>query len=62
MSLRIDINTIARLLLEDGLWYDVLPGSLTIDSFEWTDAEGLGVGRGHVADVPETGLRSRHVG
>ena len=41
MSFRIDINTIARLLLQDGVWYEVLPGSFTVDSVEWTDSEGL---------------------
>ena len=41
MGLRIDINTVARLLLQDGVWYEVLPGSLTVDSFEWTDSEGI---------------------
>ncbi len=52
MSLRIDINTIARLLLQDGLWYEVLPGSFTVDSFDWTDSEGLVVDGGDVAGVP----------
>jgi hypothetical protein len=47
VSLRIDINTIARLLLEDGVWYEVLPGSLMVDSYEWTDSEGLVVDGGN---------------
>ena len=52
MSLRIDIHTIARLLLQDGMWYEVLPGSFTVDSFDWTDSEGLVVDGGDVAGVP----------
>lgn len=57
MSLGIDINTIARLLLQDGMWYEVLPGSFTVDSFDWTDSEGLVVVGGEVAGVPTMGVR-----
>lgn len=57
MSLRIDINTIARLLLQDGQWYEVLPGSFTVDSFDWTDSEGLVVDGGDVAGVPAIGVQ-----
>lgn len=57
MSLRIDINTIARLLLQDGMWYEVLPGSFTVDSFDWTDSEGVIVDVGNVAGVPTMGVR-----
>ena len=57
MSLRIDINTIARLLLQDGVWYEVLPGSFTVDSFDWTDSEGLVVDGGDVFSVPKMGAR-----
>ncbi len=37
MSLQIDVNTITRMLLKDGAWYEVLPGSLTMEALEWTD-------------------------
>ena len=57
MSLQIDINTIARLLLQDGVWYDVMPGSPTVDSFDWTDSEGLVLDSGDVAGVPTMGVR-----
>ena len=57
MGLRIDINTIARLLLHDGMWYEVLPGSFTVDSFDWTDSEGVIVESGNVAGVPTMGVR-----
>jgi hypothetical protein len=57
VSLGIDINTIARLLLQDGMWYEVLPGSFTVDSFDWTDSEGLVVDGGDVAGVPRMGVR-----
>jgi len=57
VSLRIDINTIARLLLQDGMWYEVLPGSFTVDSFDWTDSEGLMVDGGDVSSVPKMGAR-----
>ncbi len=57
MSLKIDVNTVARLLLKDGSWYEVLPGSLTIDAFEWTDSEGLVISTGDIAVLPATGVR-----
>jgi len=57
VSLQIDINTIARLLLQDGIWYEVLPGSFTVDSFDWTDSEGLVVGGVVIAGVPTPGVR-----
>ena len=57
MSLRIDINTIARLLLQDGMWYEVLPGSPKVDSFDWTDSEGFIVDRENVAGATAMGVR-----
>jgi hypothetical protein len=57
VSLQIDINTIARLLLQDGVWYEVLPGSLTVDSFDWTDSEGLVLDSGAVVGVRTMGVR-----
>jgi hypothetical protein len=57
MGLRIDINTVARLLLQDGVWYEVLPGSLTVDSFEWTDSEGIVVRGADLTVEATTGLR-----
>ena len=57
MSFRIDIHTIARLLLQDGVWYEVLPGSLTVDSYEWTDSECLVVEAGDVVGVPAMATR-----
>ena len=58
MSIRIEINTITRLLLQGGVWYEVLPGSVTIDLFEWTKSEGLVIDDGDiVADVPTMGVR-----
>jgi hypothetical protein len=57
MSLKIDVNTVARILLRDGAWYEVLPGSLTMDAFEWTDSEGLVISTGDVAVLPAMGVR-----
>ena len=57
MSLKIDVNTVARILLKDGAWYEVLPGSLTMDAFEWTDSEGLVISTGDVAVLPAMGVR-----
>ena len=37
MGLKIDVTTVSRVLLKDGAWYAVLPGSLTMDAMEWTD-------------------------
>ena len=58
MSLRIDMTTITRLLLPDGVWYEVLPGSLTVDVYEWTNSEGDPVVEGKdVVGVPVMGVR-----
>ena len=57
MSLRIDVNTVSRLLLRDGAWYEVLPGSMTMDAFEWTDSEGLVITSGDIAVLPAMGVR-----
>ena len=57
MSLKIDVNTVARLLLRDGSWYEVLPGSLTMNAFEWTDSEGLVISSGDIAVLPAMGVR-----
>jgi hypothetical protein len=57
VSLQIDINTIARLLLQDGVWYEVLPGSFTVDSFDWTDSEGLVLDSRAVVREPTMGVR-----
>jgi hypothetical protein len=57
VSLRIDIDTIARLLLQDGMWYEVLPGSFTVDSFEWTDSDGRIADSGSIAGAPPLGVR-----
>ena len=43
MGLKIDVTTVSRVLLKDGAWYEVLPGSLTMDAMEWTDTEGLSI-------------------
>jgi len=58
VSIRIDINTITRLLLQGGVSYEVQPGSFTVDSFEWTDREGLVFDDSDiVAGVPTMGVR-----
>jgi hypothetical protein len=57
MSLRIDVNAVSRLLLRDGAWYEVLPGSMTMDAFEWTDSEGLVITSGDIAVLPAMGVR-----
>ena len=57
MSLKIDVNTITRILLKDGAWYEVLPGSLTMDALEWTDGEGLVIATGDIAVLPPMGIR-----
>ena len=57
MSLGIDVNTVARLLLRDGAWYEVLPGTLIVDSFDWTDSDGLVIGGGDNTAAPMPGVR-----
>ncbi len=58
MSVRINVKNIARLLLQDGVWYEVLPGSVTVDVYEWTDGEGGPVVEGKdVVGVPVIGVR-----
>jgi hypothetical protein len=39
------------------MWYEVLPGSFTVDSFEWTDSEGIIADGGSVADARTVGVR-----
>jgi hypothetical protein len=57
MSLKIDVNTVSRVLLTDGSWYEVLPGSLTMDTFQWTDQEGVTISIAEIAALPPMGLR-----
>ena len=63
MSLRIDMTAITRLLLQDDVWYEVLPGSLTVDVYEWTDGDGGPVVEGKdVVGVPVMGVRFKAPG
>ena len=57
MGLQIDVMTVSRVLLKDGAWYEVLPGSLTIDVLEWTDSEGLAIATQDLAAGPAMGVR-----
>jgi hypothetical protein len=57
MGFHIDVTTVSRVLLKDGAWYEVLPGSLTIDALEWRDSEGLAIPSGDLAAVPAMGVR-----
>jgi hypothetical protein len=57
MSLKIDVNTVARVLLTDGSWYEVLPGSLTMDTFQWTDEEGIAIANVDLEALPPMGIR-----
>ncbi|MEP7152859.1 MAG: hypothetical protein ABI856_14210 [Nitrospira sp.] len=57
MSLKIDVNTVARVLLTDGSWYEVLPGSLTMDTFQWTDQEGVTLASVNLEALPPMGIR-----
>ena len=56
MSLRIDVTTVARVLLADGAWYEVLPGSLTMDTFQWTDREGIIMASVDLDALPPMGI------
>ena len=62
MGLQIDMTTVSRLLLKDGVWYEVLPGSLTIDSFEWTDSDGLVLNGEDPTAGPRIGVRFKSRG
>ena len=57
MGLKIDVTTVSRVLLKDGAWYEVLPGSLTMDAMEWTDTEGLSIRTEVLAADPAMGVR-----
>jgi hypothetical protein len=57
MGLKIDVTTVSRVLLKDGAWYEVLPGSLTMDAMEWTDTEGLSIPTEVLAADPAMGVR-----
>lgn len=62
MGLQIDMTTVSRLLLKDGAWYEVLPGSLMIDSFEWTDGDGRVMSGEDFAAQPRMGVRFKSRG
>jgi hypothetical protein len=57
MGLQIDVTTVSRVLLTDGAWYEVLPGSLTMDALKWTDSEGLAIATEVLAGDPPMGVR-----
>lgn len=61
MSLRIDINAIARILLQDGVWYHVLRGTLTVDTFELIESDELGTS-GEATAGGRMGLRFKAQG
>lgn len=62
MGLQIDMTTVSRLLLKDGAWYEVLPGSLIIDSFEWTDSDSRVMSGEDLVAGPKMGARFRSRG
>lgn len=57
MSLKIDVTTVARVLLRDGSWYEVIPGSLTMDTLQWTDREGITIASVDLEALPPMGIR-----
>jgi hypothetical protein len=57
MSLRIDVNTVFRLLLKDGVGMKYSLDLSLMDAFEWTDTEGLAIPSGDLAAVPAMGVR-----
>ena len=58
MGLKIDVTTVSRVLLKDGAWYEVLPGSLTMDAMESTRfIEGLSIPTEVLAADPAMGVR-----
>jgi hypothetical protein len=57
MSLQIGVDTVARVLLTDGSWYDVLPGSLTMDTYQWTDHKGITIASVDLEALPPMGIR-----
>lgn len=61
MSLGIDINAIARILLQDGVWYHVLRGTVTVEVFGLTDATGVATSV-EPAVVETTGVRFKAQG
>ncbi len=62
MSPGIDINAIARILLQDGVWYHILRGTVTVEAFEFVEGTGLASGGEAGSGVTSTGLRFKAQG
>ena len=56
MSLAVQIKKIVGVLLDDGDWHEVRPGSLTVNKFELADEADILVRAGSIPGVSSTGL------
>lgn len=59
MSLGIDVETITEVLLPDGKWYLVEPGSFDVDSYEMISGDICLLGGGDSVGTSSTGFRFR---
>ena len=56
MSLAVQIKKIVGVLLDDGEWHEVRPGSMTVNKFELADEADILVRAGSISGVSSTGL------
>ncbi len=55
MSLAIDVDAVAEVMLPDGKWYKVAKQSFDLDSYEYLHKGEVVFGGGQVEGVPSTG-------
>jgi hypothetical protein len=56
MSLAVQIKNIVGVLLDDGDWHEVRPGSMTVNKFELADEDDILVRAGSISGVSGAGL------
>ena len=56
MSLAVQIKNIVGVLLDDGDWHEVRPGSMTVNKFELADETDILLRAGSIPGVSSTGL------
>jgi hypothetical protein len=56
MSLAVQIKKIVAVLLDDGDWHEVRPGSMTVNKFELADEADILVRAGSISGVSGSGL------
>jgi hypothetical protein len=67
MSLAVQIKNIVGVLLDDGDWHEVRPGSMTVNKFELADEDDILVRAGSISGVsgagwPAAGFKDTELG